>query len=34
LDQVKAFFRSPEYAEIKKLREGAAIASFIAVEGV
>jgi len=34
LDQVKAFFQSPEYAEIKKLREGAAIASFVAVEGV
>jgi uncharacterized protein (DUF1330 family) len=34
LDQVKVFYRSREYAEIKKLREGAAIASFIAVEGV
>ncbi len=34
LDQVKAFYYSPEYQEVKKLREGAATATFVAVEGV
>ena len=34
LDQVKAFYYSPEYQELKRLREGAATASFVGVEGV
>lgn len=34
VEQVKAFYYSPEYQEAKKLREGAAEASFIAVEGI
>ncbi len=34
LDQVKAFYASPEYQAAKALREGAAIASLIAVDGV
>jgi uncharacterized protein (DUF1330 family) len=34
LEQVKAFYYSPEYQETRKLREGAATASFIAVDGV
>jgi uncharacterized protein (DUF1330 family) len=29
-----AFYHSPDYREIKKLREGAAVGRFIAVEGV
>jgi uncharacterized protein (DUF1330 family) len=33
LDQAKAFYRSPEYTEAKKLREGAASGQFLAVEG-
>jgi uncharacterized protein (DUF1330 family) len=34
LDQAKAFYNSPEYGEAKKLRAGAAIGQFLAVEGV
>jgi len=34
LEQAKAFYNSPEYGEAKKLRAGAAIGQFIAVEGV
>ena len=34
LEQAKAFYHSPEYSEVKKLRAGAAIGQFIAVEGV
>lgn len=34
LEKAKAFYFSKEYAEAKKLREGAAIASFIAVDGI
>ncbi len=33
LDQAKAFYGSEEYAAAAKLREGAASAQFIAVEG-
>ena len=33
LDQAKAHYNSPEYAEIKKLREGASEARFVAIEG-
>jgi uncharacterized protein (DUF1330 family) len=33
LNQAKAFYGSPEYAEAKKLRAGAAIGQFLAVEG-
>jgi uncharacterized protein (DUF1330 family) len=32
-DAAQAWFNSPEYQKIKKLREGAANAQFIAVEG-
>lgn len=34
LEQAQAFYNSPEYAAARKLREGAASAQFIAVEGV
>jgi uncharacterized protein (DUF1330 family) len=34
LDDAKAFFQSEEYAEAKKLREGAAVAQFVAIDGV
>jgi uncharacterized protein (DUF1330 family) len=33
LEKAEEFYRSPEYTEAKKLREGAATAQFIAVEG-
>ena len=33
LEKAEQFYRSPEYTEAKKLREGAATAQFIAVEG-
>ena len=33
LDQAQAFYHSPEYTEVKKLRAGAAIGQFIAVNG-
>ena len=32
-ERAQAFFSSPEYQQAKKLREGAASAQFIAVEG-
>ena len=32
-EQAQAFFSSPEYQQAKKLRDGAANAQFIAVEG-
>jgi uncharacterized protein (DUF1330 family) len=32
-ERVKEFFNSPEYTEVKKLREGAAIGEFLAIEG-
>ena len=34
LDKIKAFWSSPEYQAARKLREGAAIASIVAVDGV
>ena len=34
LEKAKAFYFSKGYAEAKKLREGAAIASFIVVDGI
>jgi uncharacterized protein (DUF1330 family) len=34
LDKAQQFYNSPEYAAARKLREGAAVAQFIAVEGV
>ena len=33
LDSAKAFFHSPEYSEAKKLRIGAAVGQFLAIEG-
>jgi len=33
LEKAEEFYRSPEYTEAKRLREGAATAQFIAVEG-
>ena len=34
LEKAREWYRSKEYGEAKKKREGAAIASFIAIEGV
>jgi len=34
LERIKAFYHSDEYQEAKKLRQGAATAQFIAIEGV
>ena len=34
MSEAKAFYNSPEYTKVKKLREGFAEAEFIAVEGV
>ena len=34
MDAARAWYDSPDYAEAKAAREGAATASFIAVEGV
>ena len=34
LEQVKIWYNSTEYQNVKKLREGAASASFIAVSGL
>ena len=34
LADAEAFYHSPEYAEARRLREGIAVAEFIAVEGV
>jgi len=33
LEQAKAFYHSPEYAQARKLRAGAAIGQFLAVPG-
>jgi uncharacterized protein (DUF1330 family) len=33
LERAKAFYHSEEYSQAKKLREGAATAQFLAVEG-
>ena len=34
LSDAEAFYRSHEYAEARKLREGVAVAEFIAVDGI
>jgi len=34
MSEAKAFYSSPEYTKVKKLREGFAEAEFVAVEGV
>ena len=34
LAKVKEFYYSPEYTDAKKIREGAALAQFVAVSGV
>ena len=34
LEQAKAFYNSPEYQEVKKLREDAAVVHLVAIEGV
>ncbi len=34
LDLIRDFFSSPEYQAARKLREGAAVASIVAVDGV
>ena len=34
LQKAQAFYHSPEYTEAKKIREGAALAQFIAVAGI
>lgn len=33
LERVKEFYHSEDYQQVKKLREGAATTSFIAIEG-
>jgi len=33
LDKAKEFFHSEEYSQVKKLRKGAAMGQFIAIEG-
>ncbi len=34
IDRARAFWQSPEYREVRRLREGAAIMDVVAVEGV
>lgn len=34
LNAAEAFYHSPEYTRARKLREGVAVAEFIAVEGI
>jgi len=34
LEKAKAFYHSPEYSAAKKVRAGAAVSEFIAVDGV
>jgi uncharacterized protein (DUF1330 family) len=34
LQKAKDFYNSADYAEAKKIREGAALAQFVAIEGV
>jgi uncharacterized protein (DUF1330 family) len=34
MEKAKAFYYSPDYADAKKIREGAALAQLVAVEGV
>ena len=33
LDRAKAFYHSPEYSDVRKLREGAATGQFFAIDG-
>ena len=33
LQRIQDFFNSPDYSKVKQLREGAAVAQFLAVEG-
>jgi uncharacterized protein (DUF1330 family) len=34
LEKAKEFYHSPEYTDAKKIREGAAMAQFVAISGV
>ena len=34
LEKAKEFYYSPEYTDAKKIREGAALAQFVAIEGI
>ncbi|MHC4791978.1 MAG: DUF1330 domain-containing protein [Planctomycetota bacterium] len=34
LADAEAFYKSPEYSEVRKLRENIAVAEFIAVDGI
>lgn len=34
MDAAKAFYHSPEYSEARLLREGVAVAEFVAVQGL
>ncbi len=34
LEKAKEFYHSQEYTDARKLREGAAIGSFVALEGI
>ncbi|NOQ20543.1 MAG: DUF1330 domain-containing protein [Desulfobacterales bacterium] len=34
LEKAKEFYYSPEYTDAKKIREGAALAQFVALEGI
>ena len=34
LEKAKEFYNSPEYTDAKKIREGAALAQFVALEGI
>ena len=34
LERAKEFYYSPEYTDAKKIREGAALAQFVAISGV
>jgi uncharacterized protein (DUF1330 family) len=34
LEKAKEFYYSPEYTDAKKIREGAALAQFVAIEGL
>jgi uncharacterized protein (DUF1330 family) len=34
LEKAKEFYHSPEYTDAKKIREGAALAQFVAIDGL
>ena len=34
LEKAKEFYYSPEYTDAKKIREGAALAQFVAIDGL